>query len=73
MSHLPVTPKNNPNYHLTPAQVKAVADLAIRFKKSVDDLLADACPECGRPESACLMIPLAGMYFGVERDGYTHT
>jgi len=68
-----------PEYKLTPEQLEALCKLAQRWDAKVSDLLTYAYPECGRIETACLMVPVGrdltnpSMVIGIERDGYAHS
>lgn len=69
----------SPDYKLTPAQLESLTRLANNWNLKVSDLLAYATPECGNPETACLMVPLGKsldnptLWVGIERDGYAHS
>ena len=68
-----------PHYKLTPAQLESLTRIALQWQVKVSDLLSYASPECGNPETACLMIPVGrdltkpSMWIGIERDGYAHS
>jgi hypothetical protein len=69
----------SPEYKLTPAQLESITRLAFNWNLKVSDLLAYASPECGNPETACLMVPVGrdltnpSMWIGIERNGHAHS
>jgi hypothetical protein len=57
---------------MTDAQYKALCHLAERMEKPAGDVLDSAVPElCG----TAVMVPWpeAGLWLGIEPDGYTHS
>lgn len=69
----------HPHYKLTPAQLESITRLAFNWNLKVSDLLANAYPEMGNQETACLLVPVGrdlskpSMWVGIERDGYAHS